>query len=168
MARTTGFQPVSQGSIPCGSVWGIFNMETKVNLPKELVLDYEIWRSGGPYNLKELNIVGKGSTELLNKEGYMCCLGQFCQQAGVPRNDLLYREYPYQLPNVPKLFVSNGYMTDLAGQAAEINDDRYLSVADRVVHLQNLFKQYKKTIVLKNFPEEILKQIEDLTTKENK
>lgn len=137
-----------------------------MNLPKELVLDYDIWRSGGPCHLKEFNIVGKGDTALLNSQGYMCCLGQFCQQAGVPRDSLQDKEYPDQLPNVPKLFVSNGHMTDLAGRAAEINDCRYSSVADRVVRLQKLFKQYKKTIVLKNFPEEILKQIEDFTTKE--
>lgn len=162
MARTTGFQPVSQGSIPCGSVWGIFNMETKVNLPKELVLDYKIWRCGGSDGF---NIVGKGSTQLLNKKGYMCCLGQFCQQAGVVKDVLYANSYPDSLPIAPKLFVSNGHMTDLAGRAAEINDDRYSTTAEKVVKLQKLFREHKKTIVLKNFPEEILKQIEDLGNK---
>jgi hypothetical protein len=139
--------------------------ENKVNLPKELVLDYKIWRSGGPVHYLG-EVVGQGDTQLLNNEGYMCCLGQFCEQAGVPRDCLEDKEYPDSLSKAPKLLVSNGHMTDLAGKAAEINDCHRLPTAGRVVKLQKLFKTYKKTIVLKNFPEEILKQIEDLTTKE--
>lgn len=136
-----------------------------MNLPNELVLDYKIWRCGEPFSY-EGDIVGKGHTELLNSDGYMCCLGQFCQQAGVLRNLLEGKCYPEALGTAPKLFVSRGYTTDLASEAAEINDCGQLSTAERVVKLQKLFRKHKKTIVLKNFPEEILKQIEDLTTKE--
>lgn len=131
-----------------------------MNLPSELVLDYKIWRCGGPHGY---NVVGKGCTYLLNCDGYMCCLGQFCQQSGVAKAALYGKNYPNSLTLAPKLFVSNGHLTDLAGRAAEINDDMYWPVAHKVVRLQKLFKQYKKTIVLKNFPKDILKQIEELT-----
>ena len=136
-----------------------------MNLPKELVLDYKIWRSGGPFHYHG-EVVGEGDTQLLNEGGYMCCLGQFCEQAGVPRDSLHDKEYPDVLGSAPKLLVKNGYTTDLASRAAEINDCSRLPTAVRVVQLQKLFRKHKKTIVLKNFPEEILKQIEDFTTKE--
>lgn len=136
-----------------------------MNLPKELVLDYKIWRSGGPVHYPG-EVVGQGDTQLLNDEGYMCCLGQFCEQAGVTRDRLKYKEYPYAHPSAPKLFVKNGYPTDLVRKAVEINDSHHIPTAKRVVQLQKLFRKHNKTIVLKNFPEKILKQIEDLTTKE--
>ena len=130
-----------------------------MDLPTELVLDYRIWRSGG-HRAEGLNKVGKGDTSLLNEEGYMCCLGQFCQQAGVIKHYLVNREYPCELDNAPKLFVSNGNMTDLAGLATDINDDGFSSVAERVMKLQALFEKHGRTIVLQNFPAQILKQIE--------
>jgi hemin uptake protein HemP len=136
-----------------------------MNLPKELVLDYKIWRSGGPFHYHG-EVVGEGDTQLLNNEGYMCCLGQFCEQAGVDRYFLRDKEYPDALGSAPKLLVKNGYTTDLASEASEINDNHQLPTAERVVKLQKLFRKHKKTIVLKNFPEKILKQIEDLGDKE--
>lgn len=132
-----------------------------MNLPKELVLDYAIWKSGGRCSPENKYALGDGDTQLLNYQGYMCCLGQFCEQAGVPRGALEGRYYPEVLSNAPRLFVSRGYNSDLANKAAEINDS-YMPIAERVVELQKLFKRHKKTITLKNFPTEILKQIEDL------
>lgn len=133
-----------------------------MNLPKELVLDYAIWRSGGRCSFENKHALGDGDTQLLNYQGYMCCLGQFCEQAGVPRRALEGRYYPEVLSNAPRLFVSRGYNSDLTNKAAGINDNDAMSIAERVVELQKLFKRHKKTITLKNFPTEILKQIEDL------
>lgn len=136
-----------------------------MNLPSELVLDYKIWRCGGCETYRS-NLVGEGYTSLLNSKGYMCCLGQFCQQAGVVKHLLLHKIYPSYLHFTPKLFASTGHDTNLAVRAAEINDNEYITTAERVVKLQKLFMEYDRTIVLKNFPKDILQQIEELTNQE--
>ena len=40
---------------------------------------------------------GKGSTLLLNKEGYQCCLGFCAEQLGIERKTLLRKSNPYNL-----------------------------------------------------------------------
>src|SRR5580692_307373 len=44
---------------------------------KTLTLDYSKWRAGGDQKKTK---IGKGDTFLRNKQGYMCCLGQFSLQ----------------------------------------------------------------------------------------
>lgn len=60
----------------------------KYKLPKTLTLDLKKWRCGGDYGVKGESSLGRGETELLNKQGCMCCLGQFAEQAGINRKDL--------------------------------------------------------------------------------
>lgn len=43
---------------------------------------------------------GEGDTELLNKEGFQCCLGFVCEQLGVPRENLLGVDLPCNAPSV--------------------------------------------------------------------
>jgi hypothetical protein len=50
----------------------------------EFVLDVSKWRSGGTGSEK----LGRGDTLLLNRQGYQCCVGQFLEQCGVPREHL--------------------------------------------------------------------------------
>lgn len=45
---------------------------------KSIVIDKSKWRCGG--SVKDKHARGKGSVRLLNNEGFMCCLGQMCQQ----------------------------------------------------------------------------------------
>ena len=47
---------------------------------KKLILDYYKWRCGGDGEGKKGCSLGKGYTQLLNNEGFMCCLGQFSFQ----------------------------------------------------------------------------------------
>jgi len=44
-------------------------------------VDTKKWRCGS-FAIFADNALGEGTTELLNKEGYKCCLGFACQQAG--------------------------------------------------------------------------------------
>lgn len=52
---------------------------------KKFVIDRSKWRSG---SMGE-HAIGKGNTEMLNEQGYMCCLGQICKQLEVQDHLLL-------------------------------------------------------------------------------
>lgn len=43
----------------------------------KFIIDRSKWRCGGE---EGLNVQGKGPTRLLNREGYMCCLGMCMEQ----------------------------------------------------------------------------------------
>lgn len=60
---------------------------------KTLTIDRSKWRTGG---LRE-HQTGKGETLLLNKFGYMCCLGFYCLQAGVDKNTIKHQFNPANL-----------------------------------------------------------------------
>ncbi len=60
---------------------------------KKYILDYSTWRCGDD----GVNKVGYGTTMLLNKEGYMCCLGQFCIQEGASKEKILEKAEPIDL-----------------------------------------------------------------------
>lgn len=55
----------------------------------EFKLDLDKWICGkgqgflSPDSYPVINSLGKGETSLLNPQGFMCCLGQFCTQHGV-------------------------------------------------------------------------------------
>ena len=61
------------------------NKTNKMEIKQTFTIDCNTWRCGdnGDYKL------GEGSTVLLNKEGYMCCLGQVALQLDVHEADLL-------------------------------------------------------------------------------
>lgn len=52
---------------------------------KQLIIDRSKWRTGG----EGYRHTGIGDTQLLNDDGYMCCLGFYCLQAGIPSEDIL-------------------------------------------------------------------------------
>ncbi len=101
--------------------------------------------------------VGEGYTRLYNPEGYQCCVGQFSEQAGVPKEQLLNVSNPAKL-------VERGYViktlttfifdnNELTVDAVKINDERGIHFKHRAVALQTLFAKHGIEIVLKNFPE---------------
>lgn len=47
-------------------------------------IDRSKWRCGGNIEPR-----GKGPTQMLNQEGYMCCLGQIGRQLGCPDDQML-------------------------------------------------------------------------------
>ena len=105
---------------------------------KKLIIDRSKWRTGGGCNSK--NETGDGATKLLNKEGYMCCLGFACIQSGVPEDKMLDRGTPSSLadyidwkdlyPLIPHLIVS-GVNTLFSAKAMALNDDQAIDSSER-------------------------------------
>jgi hypothetical protein len=142
----------------------------KYRLPKELTLDYRTWRCGGGSwdNGPEEGIGhGQGQTRLANDRGYSCCLGQFFCQAGVPKEVLLKGVDAQDLTYydilvdgcIDKTKNDNNKFVD---SAILINDNQLTTIAQKVRKLQSLCKKYRRTLVLKNFPKRILKQLDNL------
>jgi hypothetical protein len=112
-----------------------------------LIIDRSKWRTGSH---------GKGITQLLNKEGYMCCLGFRCYQMGIPKKDLLGKKAPCSLSKnweIPDLVdISLGCNTDLSQDAILINDkhtlinDKQSTNKDREKQLTKLFSDYGITV----------------------
>lgn len=71
-----------------------------MNKPEKLILDYSKWRcgEGGAYP------VGNGKTQLLNNEGFMCCLGMWSLQCGAQIDELLNKGEPNELKTLIPLF----------------------------------------------------------------
>jgi hypothetical protein len=68
---------------------------------KQLILDYSKWRCGDDGE----NKIGTGTTALLNDQGFMCCLGQWCHQLGAPLEELLNLGEPQEAKTTIDLFV---------------------------------------------------------------
>lgn len=102
----------------------------------KFVIDRKKWRCGQD----GANSLGRGETKLLNAEGYMCCLGQICEQSGISREVLLNKLYP-PLKGVDWLstYVSEDrlYMVFV-----KINDNRYLTNESREEQIKRLASQY--------------------------
>lgn len=108
--------------------------------PDKLMLDRSKWRCGTFY------ANGSGETELLNCHNYMCCLGQFAEQIGVPQGKLASRTTYQQLlwgetcPEGPMLLIAEG--EGLLDGCIRINDGPYTTRQAREdalrEYLQNL------------------------------
>lgn len=126
-------------------------------------LDYNVWICGRPLDNKHSknNYLGVGHTELLNCQGYQCCLGQFCEQLGISKELLFRRMNPasvYGLSGGKSItFVkldglNRAYCNLLAISAIEINDNMDTTISQKVIALQKLFKEHGHEIELVNFP----------------
>ena len=126
---------------------------------KTLTLNFKIWKCGddGGKNVAH----GKGETRLLNKEGYMCCLGQFATQLNpqVKRCDMLGRCNPSNVSKViPVLSKKIGMATwniddtKLTNSAIEINDDMNTSIKEKIKKLKSLFRKKGYKIKVTNLP----------------
>lgn len=114
------------------------------------VLDYSKWRCGNT-TLTKKNKLGTGFTQLLNTDGYMCCLGQFCNQLGVPKTKLKWVGHPKQLRmKVDYLIDSDDQSTQLTNKAVSINDEPSTSVELKITLLTKLFKEYGITLKVIN------------------
>ncbi len=127
------------------------------------VLDISKWRCGG--DVLGDHKLGLGSTQMLNEEGYMCCLGQCAAQQGVPESILLncadpsdisrclqkakkkivYDQnmiHPMRCP--PTLTKGKVYYknSSFANDAMRINDHPKLTTKMRVEKLQALFEKH--------------------------
>ena len=117
---------------------------------KTLILDEAKWRCGN--NADEANRRGTGGTRLLNREGYMCCLGQFSKQLNKKVTDelLLDAGKPYEIYlHIPLLLKKNGTNSDLSREAMKINDDTDTTVTEKVKALRKLFAEKGFKIIFK-------------------
>jgi hypothetical protein len=97
-----------------------------------LIIDRSKWRTGGDIGTN--NETGKGATALLNKQGFMCCLGFRCNQMGIPKRLLLNMGTPEDIQdwNIPDLVdEEDGKDTTFVRDAVEINDDYSLTSKER-------------------------------------
>jgi hypothetical protein len=118
---------------------------------KKFILDYSIWRFGGMPNQFE-----KGATKLLNKQGYMCCLGQWCEQSGVPKDELLGHKDPSTLRRNIEPFnqgVCGLYLSDFSNRAMRINDNQFTTAEEKIYHLKNLCRTHDIELQVINKPE---------------
>ena len=133
-----------------------------MKLPKELILDYNVWICGAPSPKSDVsNVLGEGETNLLNSEGYMCCLGQFCEQAGFDKENLLQipkpsflKETIEGLTGMHTAKYSTYHDTHMSIIAMSINDTTYTTVARKADLLKELLKEHGYTLRLVNFPKE--------------
>lgn len=98
------------------------------------------WRTGGDSDYQ----TGNGDTQLLNHEGFMCCLGFRCNQLGIPKGDLVDVGEPNQLSEewiIPDLVNRNGYNTLFCGKAIDINDDEDITQREREKRIKNHFSK---------------------------
>ncbi len=126
----------------------------------KFTLDCAKWRCGR-YGNKNARL-GTGSTQLLNSDGYACCLGQFSQQLGIDDKKLFMQANP-SLIQVSNIFAglfngengSNWDCTRLAREAIVINDDENTPVDEKIQLLQELFAKNGHTIEVINKPETV-------------
>jgi hypothetical protein len=118
---------------------------------KKLIIDRSIWRTGGEPENGNSVYTGKGSTQLLNQEGFMCCLGMVCEQMGVPRTHFLGVIHPEYVFGLAKFESINNFLvyksdvqedysnTTFTCFAMDINDDKYITSEKREAKLKEHF-----------------------------
>lgn len=136
----------------------------------KFTIDRGKWICGVPEKLRGepvygIKAHGQGRTALLNRDGFMCCLGQIAEQRGIDREHLLEEGYPSELRGdaLPKIegFLATFYEdpeegfvhpetgqrgwvgnTALAERAMGINDAEGCILAEREKMLTELFAEY--------------------------
>lgn len=128
----------------------------KKTFPKVLELDYDKWVCGDDFVKDGKYSSGYGVTQLLNANGYMCCLGQFCEQAGIPKSCLLFLCDGSDIVAHTTYKVTTIDSTKFEQYAISINDNQKTTIVEKVKALKKLCSKYKRKLVLKNFPEGML------------
>lgn len=124
---------------------------------KTLTIDCAKWRCGSISDISE-NRLGFGDTEMLNREGYMCCLGQLSLQLNKKLGNcsILKRYSPEDCgARIPILTDKNIRDTNLTFEAVTINDDEDTTVKEKIRLLRALFK--KKNITLRFINQKAIK-----------
>ena len=115
-------------------------------------IDRSKWRCGG-----DIEPRGKGYTQMLNQEGYMCCLGQIGRQLGCPDEEMLHCGEPcecgmsslyrdeYDEIDTRLVFPPEwkGILDgEFVSEAIKINDSEELTDIQRERSLERLAEQY--------------------------
>ena len=78
---------------------------------KKLIIDRSKWRTGqNIFNEDKQRTSGMGETQLHNRYGYQCCLGFFCNQAGIPENELIEVGEPQGIESISHYIKENDAM----------------------------------------------------------
>lgn len=117
---------------------------------EKLTIDRSIWRTGGEEKANGKH-TGKGPTQLLNSDGFMCCLGMVCEQMGVPRTHFLDIMHPEDILGLLAFKSINNFLvyksdieekysnTTFTCDAMDINDDEDLTSEKRESKLKEHF-----------------------------
>ena len=132
-------------------------------------IDRSKWRCGDESSKAK----GLGPTQLLNDQGFMCCLGHVELQLGLSEDQIKGKHYPQgtHIENIlAEKNVCDGYAehidTELSKRAVKINDNNTYHIGDREQLLIELFKEYdhelefygepvsykKETVVMSSMP----------------
>lgn len=119
---------------------------------KQLIIDRAKWRTGG----EGYHHTGIGDTQLLNDDGYMCCLGFYCLQAGIPSEKILNVGEPDDIINVREFYDKSEDIsfllldrdhdddsminTDFVNTAIRINDKESITPDEREKMIKDHFK----------------------------
>lgn len=129
---------------------------------KTLTLNYAVWRAGSGYDIfPHKNMIGKGRTRLLNKYGFMCCLGQFSLQCGFTKDEILNLSKPCELRKQMLGFNVNCHSefgstnTELSNRLMEINDDIYTTWQQKLKLISIALKEHDYELNVINTPEPI-------------
>lgn len=107
------------------------------------VINRKKWRAGD-YGK---HAIGKGETELLNVDGYMCCLGQMEKQLGAKKDLLLNLFEPYEITSNEESMCNilsevPGQNSKLSSKAMTINDNERITNEEREARLIKLFAKH--------------------------
>lgn len=110
----------------------------------KFTIDRSKWRCGG---VDTGNKRGYGPVSLLNKKGFMCCLGFVEKQLGLNDSQILDMDFPEhtRVPNILCEYSKYScayFNSNLASRAACINDDGFYTDAEREAKLIELFAQH--------------------------
>lgn len=110
----------------------------------EFTVDRSKWRCGG----NGPNQNGVGETQLLNDQGYMCCLGFVAKQLGAQQTDIYKVECPQYVPRfIGNILVDDDGMDSLlTNRAMSINDFPSTSKEQKEQHLIQLFAEEGNSI----------------------
>jgi len=119
----------------------------KKTAKKTFIIDRSKWRAGGLY-AANANCIGRGNTEMLNVEGFMCCLGQIADQCGVAKKHLLCASSPeivrmeleFHNSKVPAKF--KFLLGKIGDDAIHINDNDKESATAKQRRLKKLFNRH--------------------------
>lgn len=111
-------------------------------------LNLDTWVTGTGTSL-----VGRGSSTLLNPQGYMCCLGQFAEQSGVPRHKLAGAGCPADLAPYEKAKIA----WTVSPRSPHVSS----RVAQRLISLNDA--EYKLRESIKSRAEKIKAYVEENT-----
>lgn len=112
---------------------------------KKLILDYSKWRAGGNLQEPTWKQLGIGNTELHNKEGFECCIGQFLLQCDATIEDIQDVGEPLDLgryfPPFNKTAGTTSFVNSkLSNDLIRVNDDPFSTPEQKILEISSLLK----------------------------